>query len=114
MGKWCSITSGLIRFEERTIYIRVTDEAEMRDILVHEMCHAAAGGEHDAHWLYEMKRVYELGAPVDPSIFRKEGWRDEPGVQEMIDGMHELERRARELGGKGTPLPELLRIPCAK
>src|SRR5215471_1674297 len=51
------ISSGLIRFEERRIYIRYTIIGDMRETLLHEMAHAATSGEHDERWLTEMTRL---------------------------------------------------------
>jgi hypothetical protein len=58
------VSSGLIRFEERRIYIRYTDADVMQDTLIHEMAHAATSGEHDQRWRTEMVRVKTAGAPV--------------------------------------------------
>jgi hypothetical protein len=55
----------LLRFDERTIYLRFSEDGYMLNFLVHEMCHAATSGEHDEKWKAEMKRVYELGAPLE-------------------------------------------------
>jgi hypothetical protein len=41
------ISSGLIRFEERRIYIRCSDDFPMQGTLIHEMAHAATTGQHD-------------------------------------------------------------------
>jgi hypothetical protein len=59
-----NISSGLIRFEERRIYIRYTDADFMQGILIHEMAHAATSGEHDEQWQAEMARLKTAGAPV--------------------------------------------------
>jgi hypothetical protein len=58
------VSSGLIRFEERRIYIRYTDTDSMQGTLLHEMAHAATSGEHDERWLAEMVRLKTAGAPV--------------------------------------------------
>jgi len=58
------ISSGLIRFEERRIYIRYTDTDFMQQTLIHEMAHAATSGEHDERWHAEMVRLKASGAPV--------------------------------------------------
>jgi hypothetical protein len=58
------VSSGLIRFEERRIYIRYTDIDLMQGTLIHEMAHAATSGEHDERWLAEMLRLKTEGAPV--------------------------------------------------
>lgn len=59
-----SVSSGLIRFDERCIDIRYSQEFPMTAMLVHEMAHAATSGEHDEKWLKEMKHLKEAGAPV--------------------------------------------------
>jgi len=59
-----SVSSGLIRFEERRIYIRYTDTDLMQATLIHEMAHAATSGEHDGRWQAEMVRLKIAGAPV--------------------------------------------------
>ena len=59
-----SVSSGLIRFEERCIYLRYTNSPPMEETLIHEMAHAATNGEHDQEWLYEMARLRAAGAPV--------------------------------------------------
>jgi hypothetical protein len=59
-----SISSGLIRFEKRRIYIRYTDAEDMQGTLVREMAHAATSGEHDERWRAEMVRLKTAGAPV--------------------------------------------------
>ena len=58
------VSSGLIRFEERSIYLRYTDSPLMQGMLIHEMAHAATNGEHDQEWLHEMVRLKAAGAPV--------------------------------------------------
>jgi hypothetical protein len=58
------VSSGLIRFEERRIYIRCTDADRMQETLIHEMAHAATSGEHDERWRAEMVRLNTAGAPV--------------------------------------------------
>jgi hypothetical protein len=58
------ISSGLIRFEERRIYIRYTDTRFMQETLIHEMAHAATSGDHDERWRAEMARLKTAGAPV--------------------------------------------------
>ena len=58
------VSSGLIRFEERRIYIRYTDPGLMQNMLIHEMAHAATSGEHDERWRAEMLRLKTEGAPV--------------------------------------------------
>ena len=50
------ISSGLIRFEERSIYLRYTSGLPIEETLIHEMAHAATNGEHDQEWLHEMVR----------------------------------------------------------
>jgi hypothetical protein len=59
-----SVSSGLIRFEERRIYLRYTNSLPMDETLIHEMAHAATNGDHDQPWLHEMVRLKEAGAPV--------------------------------------------------
>jgi hypothetical protein len=59
------VSTGLIRLEERCIYVRYTRQAIMIDTLVHEMAHAATSGEHDEVWLKEMRRPKAVGAPID-------------------------------------------------
>ena len=59
-----SVSSGLIRFNERRIYIRYRDIEAMRETLIHEMAHAATSGDHDEVWLNEMIRLNHAGAPV--------------------------------------------------
>jgi hypothetical protein len=59
-----SVSSGLIRFEQRKIYLRCTNYPPMEGTLVHEMAHAATTGEHDEEWLKEMVRLKTAGAPV--------------------------------------------------
>ena len=71
-----SVSSGLIRFEERCIYIRYTDDSSMIETLVHEMAHAATSGDHDERWYKEMRRLQKAGAPVpdyefEPDEFAK-------------------------------------------
>ena len=58
------VSSGLIRFEERRIYIRYTDTDLMQGTLIHEMAHAATSGEHDERSRAEMVRLKIAGAPV--------------------------------------------------
>jgi len=58
------ISSGLIRFEERRIYIRYTEADLMQGTLIHEMAHAATSGEHDERSRAEMVRFKIAGAPV--------------------------------------------------
>ena len=65
-----SVSSGLIRFEERQIYIRYTDAEDMQGTLVHEMAHAATSGEHDQRWEAEMVRLKRAGAPVADGEWR--------------------------------------------
>jgi hypothetical protein len=57
-------SNGLIRFEERCIYVRDTGWRSMEETLIHEMAHAATTGDHDEEWLTEMRRLKEAGAPV--------------------------------------------------
>ena len=59
-----TVSSGLIRFEERRIYIRYEDDDLMQDTLLEEMAHAATSGEHDERWRAEMVRLKTAGAPV--------------------------------------------------
>jgi hypothetical protein len=66
------VSSGLIRFEERRIYIRYTDGELMRKMLIQEMAHAATSREHDEPWLNEIKRLKAAGAPVLHSEFDPE------------------------------------------
>jgi len=61
------VISGLIRFDERRIYIRYTDTDSMQKTLIHEMAHAATSGEHDERWRNEMVRLKHAGAPVRDS-----------------------------------------------
>ena len=56
--------NGLIQIEERRIYIRYREIEHMREILIHEMAHAATSGDHDERWLNEMVRLQQAGAPV--------------------------------------------------
>ena len=72
-----SVSSGLIRFEERRIYIRYTDIDLMQAMLIHEMAHAATSGEHDERWRAEMVRLKTAGAPVPD-------YELEPGADEML------------------------------
>jgi hypothetical protein len=58
------VSYGLIRFEERRIYLRYTSSLPMEQTLIHEMAHAATNGDHDRPWLYEMARLKAAGAPV--------------------------------------------------
>ena len=58
------VSSGLIRFEERRIYIRYTEADSMQETLVHEMAHAATSGKHDERWQAEMARLKTAGAPL--------------------------------------------------
>jgi hypothetical protein len=60
------VSSGLIRFEERRIYIRYTldEDVSMQGTLLHEMAHAATSGKHDQRWRAEMARLKTVGAPV--------------------------------------------------
>jgi hypothetical protein len=44
-----NISSGLIRFNEQTIYLRDSKTENMIHNLLHEMCHAATSGDHDDH-----------------------------------------------------------------
>jgi hypothetical protein len=59
-----TMSSGLIRFEERQIYIRYIDTDFMQQTLIHEMAHAATSGEHDERFQAEMVRLKTVGAPV--------------------------------------------------
>jgi hypothetical protein len=59
-----AVSSGLILFEERCIYLRYTSSPPMEGTLIHEMAHAATNGEHDQEWLHEMARLKAAGAPV--------------------------------------------------
>jgi hypothetical protein len=63
-----STSDGLIRFEERCIYVRYMGWRSMEEILIHEMAHAATTGDHDQQWLTEMGRLKEAGAPVPAVI----------------------------------------------
>jgi hypothetical protein len=56
------ISDGVIRFDERVIYLRYTecDPNMMLDVLVHVMCHAATAGEHDKKWMTKWLRVYKV------------------------------------------------------
>jgi SprT-like family len=47
---------------KRVIYLPA--RAGVRGLLMHEMCHAAAGNRHGDAWMAEMRRVRALGAPV--------------------------------------------------
>jgi hypothetical protein len=58
------VSSGLILFEERCIYLRYTTSPAMEETLIHEMAHSATTGEHGQEWLYEMARLKAAGAPV--------------------------------------------------
>jgi len=57
-------SSGFIQFTERCIYIRYTDDFRLTGTLVHEMAHAATGGEHDEAWFDQMRWLKAHGAPV--------------------------------------------------
>jgi hypothetical protein len=59
-----STSNGLIRFEERRIYIRYTGWRSMEETLTHEMAHAATNADHAEEWLMEMRLLKEAGAPV--------------------------------------------------
>jgi hypothetical protein len=59
-----SVSSGLIRFNERCIYLRYTKSPPMGGTLIHEVAHAATNGDHGEEWLAEMWRLKEAGAPV--------------------------------------------------
>jgi hypothetical protein len=59
-----SVSSGLIRFEQRKIYLRYTNYPPMDETLIHEMAHAATNGDHGEEWLKEMARLKAEGAPV--------------------------------------------------
>ena len=59
-----SVSSGLIRFEQRKIYLRYTNYPPMDETLIHEMAHAATNDDHDEEWLKEMVRLKAAGAPV--------------------------------------------------
>lgn len=62
-------STGIIDAQKRLIWLRMTNEALMVATLLHEMAHAATNGEHEAEWNAEMKRLYQLGAPVLRSDF---------------------------------------------
>jgi hypothetical protein len=59
-----AVSSGLILFEERCIYLRYTNSPHMEETLIHEMAHAATTSEHGQEWLSEMVRLKAAGAPV--------------------------------------------------
>jgi hypothetical protein len=59
-----SVSSGLIRFQERCIYLRYSQTLSLEGTLIHEMAHAATDGDHDNEWLTEMRRLKSAGAPV--------------------------------------------------
>jgi len=59
-----SVSSGLIRYQERCIYLRYTKSFPIEAILIHEMAHAATQGDHGEEWLTEMRRLKAAGAPV--------------------------------------------------
>jgi len=59
-----AVSSGLILFEERCIYLRYTNSPPMEWTLIHEMAHAATNSGHDQKWLHEMARLKAAGAPV--------------------------------------------------
>jgi hypothetical protein len=60
--------SGFIDFPARRIFIRYLADhlggQTMEESLIHEMAHAATGGDHGDAWQAEMVRLKELGAPV--------------------------------------------------
>ena len=58
------VSAGLIRFQERCIYLRYTLYRSMEETLIHEMAHAATNGDHGEEWLTEMRRLKDAGAPV--------------------------------------------------
>jgi hypothetical protein len=64
---------GFIDFAGRQIFIRFlgfhTCGLTMAESLIHEMAHAATGGEHGTDWQTEMARLKGLGAPVNDSDF---------------------------------------------
>jgi hypothetical protein len=59
-----AVSSGLILFEERYIYLRYTNSPAMEETLIHEMAHAATTSEHGHEWLNEMVRLKAAGVPV--------------------------------------------------
>jgi hypothetical protein len=40
----------------------------MAATLLHEMAHAAIGGDHDEYWIGEMSRLKLLGAPIEDGL----------------------------------------------
>jgi len=56
-------SSGYIDEANRRIFLRHGD-LPLESVLLHEMAHAATTGEHDGKWCTEMRRLYDLGAPV--------------------------------------------------
>jgi hypothetical protein len=65
--------SGFIDFSARQIFIRYLAHhpcgSAMEETLIHEMAHAATGGDHGLAWKAEMARLKQLGAPVSRVVF---------------------------------------------
>jgi hypothetical protein len=59
-----SVSSGLIRYDERCIYLRYTQDEPMISILLHEMAHAATQSGHDRACINEMKRLKAASASI--------------------------------------------------
>jgi hypothetical protein len=77
--------AGFIDFKGRQIFIRFPPHEAgftMTEILLHEMAHTAAGGEHGEQWKREMARLKLLGAPVDEVDLQDDS--DEPKSDVMI------------------------------
>jgi hypothetical protein len=54
---------------KRRIYINPVKE-DVSVILLHEMVHAAVGPGHDKKWRDEVRRLVELGAPLQKELIR--------------------------------------------
>ena len=64
---------GLCRKKQREIHLGTALKgARLREVLLHEMAHAAVGGSHGKKWLAEMLRLAKMGAPTrnDWEVYR--------------------------------------------
>jgi hypothetical protein len=63
-----ALSSGRVDFLNRQIHIALTEYRDwMPEMLLHHMAHASTLTRHDTEeeWIAEMRRLRELGAPVD-------------------------------------------------
>ena len=78
--------AGFVDFAQRRIFIRflpnLSDGWTMAATLLHEMAHAATGGDHDEYWISEMSRLKLLGAPIEHGF---EGYQEmEPAASRAV------------------------------